>query len=63
MKKFEIGNLILNDVQVRILDLSSQSRTLGKRLAGIIGTNVINKFVSVIDYAKPSLTIADIDTF
>ena len=63
IKKFELGNLILNDVQSRILDLSSQSRTMGKPIAGIIGTNILSKFVTVIDYGKPSVTIGDIDNY
>jgi len=63
VKRLEIGNLILNDVQARILDLSGQSRTLGKRIAGIIGTNVISKFVMVVDYSKPALIIGDIDNY
>lgn len=63
IKRMEIGNLILNDVQARILDLSSQSRAMGKRVAGIIGTNVISKFVTAIDYSKPSITIGDIDNY
>jgi predicted aspartyl protease len=63
VKRLEIGNLILNDVQARILDLSGQSRTLGKRIAGIIGTNVISKFVMCVDYSKPALIIGDIDNY
>lgn len=63
IKRLELGNLILNDVQARILDLSGQGRVLGHPIAGIIGTNVISKFVTVIDYGKPSITIGDIDNY
>ncbi len=35
--RLELGNLIVNDIDAKILDLSSQSRHLGKRLGGIIG--------------------------
>ncbi len=61
--RLEIGNLIVNDIEARILDLSPQSRHLGRRLGGIIGTNVISKFVVTIDYGKSNLTIDDADSF
>lgn len=61
--RLELGNLIVNDIEARILDLSSQSRHLGRRLGGIIGTNVISKFVVGVDYGKTSLTFHDADSF
>lgn len=63
VKRLEVGNLVLNDLQARIIDLSPQSRMLGKPIAGIIGTNVISKFAVTIDYSKPSLVFTDPDTF
>jgi predicted aspartyl protease len=61
--RLELGNLIVNDIEARILDLSSQSRHLGRRLGGIIGTNVISRFVVTIDYGKATLTVNDADSF
>jgi len=61
--RLELGNLIVNDIEARILDLSSQSRHLGRRLGGIIGTNVISKFVVGVDYGKAVLTFYDADSF
>jgi tetratricopeptide (TPR) repeat protein len=61
--RLELGNLVINDIDARILDLSSQSRHLGRRLGGIIGTNVISKFVVAIDYGKTSLSFFDADSF
>lgn len=61
--RLELGNLVVNDIDARILDLSSQSRHLGRRLGGIIGTNVISKFVVSIDYGKTSLSFFDADSF
>lgn len=61
--RLELGNLIVNDIEAKILDLSSQSRHLGRRLGGIIGINVISKFVVTIDYGKSTLTINDSDSF
>jgi len=61
IKRLELGNLIMDDVQARIFDLMPQSRQLGKQIAGIIGTNVINKFLVTIDYGKPAVIFSDID--
>lgn len=61
IKRFELGNLLMNDVPARILDLSAQSRQMGKQIAGIIGTNVISKFLVTLDYGKPAVIFADID--
>src|SRR5262249_36063948 len=36
IKRLEIGKLIANDVAARLLDLTPQSRQLGKPIAGII---------------------------
>lgn len=62
IKRLELGNLLMNDVPARILDLSAQSRQMGKNIAGIIGTNVISKFLVTLDYAKPAIVFADIDS-
>lgn len=63
LKRMEIGGLILNDVPVRVLDLSQQSRQMSRNIAGIIGTNIISQFALTIDYSKPSLTFGDLETF
>jgi predicted aspartyl protease len=62
IKRMELGNLLMNDVPARILDLSAQSRQMGKPIAGIIGTNVISKFLVTLDYGKPAVIFADIDS-
>lgn len=62
IKRLELGNLLMNDVPARILDLSAQSRQMGKPIAGIIGTNVISKFLVTLDYGKPAVIFADIDS-
>jgi len=62
LKRLEVGKLIVNDLPVRIIDLSSQSKHLGRAIAGIIGTNLIGKFFTTIDYAKPSVTFGDLET-
>lgn len=63
LKRLEIGSLVLNDIDARIANLSAQSTQLGRKLAGIIGTNVMEKAVVRIDYGKPNLTFYDKDAF
>lgn len=63
LKRLELGSLILNDVTASIHPLAAQSKQLGRRIAGIIGTNVIKNFVVRIDYGKPTLTFYDSDSF
>jgi predicted aspartyl protease len=60
--RIELGNLIVNNVNARLLDLSPQSRQLGKTIAGIIGMNVIANYLVTIDYSKPALIFADATT-
>lgn len=62
LKRFEIGSLVLNDVPVRVLDMSAQSRQMGRQIAGIIGTNIISQFLVTIDYSKPNLVFEDMET-
>lgn len=62
LKRFEIGSLVLNNVPVRVLDMNQQSRQMGRPIAGIIGTNIINQFLITIDYSKPNLTFEDLET-
>jgi len=62
LKRFEIGSLVLNDVPVRVLDMSAQSRQMGRQIAGIIGTNIISQFLVTIDYSRPNLVFQDLET-
>jgi hypothetical protein len=62
VKRLELGHLIVNDIPVRLIDLSPQSKHLGRPIAGIIGTNVISKYLVTLDYSKPSITFADLET-
>lgn len=59
LKRLELGKLIVNDVPVRILDLSGQSKHLGRPVAGIIGMNVLSRYLVTFDYSRPSITFAD----
>ena len=61
VKRLELGKLIINDIPVKIIDLSGQSKHLGRKVAGIIGMNVIGRYLVTLDYSKPSMTFADAD--
>jgi predicted aspartyl protease len=61
VKRLEIGKLIINDIPVKIIDLSGQSKHLGRQVSGIIGMNVIGRYLVTLDYSKPAMTFADAD--
>ncbi len=57
VRKLEIGSAMLTDVPVSILDLTPQSRRIGRRLAGVLGNNVLSRFAVGIDYGSKALTL------
>lgn len=59
IKKLELGNLQLEDVHALILDLSPQSRQIGRPIGGIIGANVLSQFVVTLDFSRQSVTFTD----
>lgn len=61
--KLEIDKLMLKDVPVLIADLMPQSRQLGRRIAGIVGDNILSQFVVTIDYGKLQVEFRDSLTF
>lgn len=63
LPKFALGDINLPGVQAVVLDLSAHERQLGKRIAGIIGTNVLNRFAVTIDYGKSQIVLQDANTY
>ncbi|MBY0550135.1 MAG: aspartyl protease family protein [Candidatus Obscuribacterales bacterium] len=59
LSKFTIGDVNLSGVQAVVLDLSAHERQLGKRIAGIIGTNVLSRFAITLDYGKNQVLLQD----
>lgn len=59
IEKFEIGGIKLSNVEALILDLTPQSRQVGMKIAGILGTNVLSKFAVVLDYSRPVMVFHD----
>jgi predicted aspartyl protease len=63
LRSLEIGEVNLEKVQALILDLSAQSRQLGKPIAGIIGNNVLSQFALTINFAKSNLVVTDSNSY
>ena len=63
IKKLALGDTDLTDVSALILDLMPQTRQMGKRIAGIIGANVLNKFAVTIDFSKSQVVLNDASTY
>jgi predicted aspartyl protease len=63
VKKIEMGDATQSDVQALILDLMPQTRQMGKRIAGIIGANVMNKYAVTIDFSKSQVILNDAATY
>ncbi len=63
VRKLELGNLALEDVHALMLDLSPQSRQMGRRIAGIIGSNVLSQFSVTFDFQKQVVTFQDAGSY
>lgn len=61
--RLQIGELSIPSVQAVIVDLSAHARQLGKPIAGVLGTNVLNRFAVTVDYGKSQITFRDFSTF
>jgi len=61
LKSFQIGDIVLEDVPVAIADLSKFSQFLPTRPHGLIGANVLKRFLLTIDYDKRELILQDPD--
>lgn len=63
LQKLQVGDLAIPNVQAVIVDLSAHARQLGKPIAGVLGTNVLNRFAVTIDYGKSQITLRDFATY
>ena len=63
LQKLQIGDLNIPSVQAVIVDLSAHARQLGKPIAGVLGTNVLNRFAVTIDYGKSQIIFRDFATY
>lgn len=63
ISKFELSGVTFNDLSCLITDMTNQSRILDRKIAGIIGTNLLNQFTFTINYGATRLTLQDMATF
>lgn len=61
--KLEIGDVVIGDVQALMLDMTPQMRQMGKRIAGIIGANILSKFAVNIDFGRSQIIFNDAATY
>ena len=61
LKSVELGPIRLENVPVAVADLPAFSAIKGVRPAGILGANVLRRFLVTIDYSKKVLTLSDPD--
>jgi hypothetical protein len=61
LKTFQIGDIVLDDVSVAIADLSKFAQFLATRPHGLIGANILKRFLITIDYDKQELILQDPD--
>lgn len=63
IKKLTIGDIELGDTQAVMLDLMPQTRQMGKRVAGIIGANILKRFAVTVDFAKSQVIFNDANSY
>ena len=61
LKSFQLGEIVLPDVAVAIADLSKFSQFLSVKPQGLIGANILKRFLLTIDYEKQELILRDPD--
>ncbi len=54
--RLAIGTLELTDLDVMVLDIAPISNMMGRRIDGILGYNVLNRYTTTIDIAGGTLT-------
>ncbi len=57
-----LDSITLKNVQFAVADLSSFSQILGKHPAGLIGADILRRFLVTIDYENQELTLANPDS-
>ncbi len=59
LDKVAIGDVVLSNVPVAVTSLSSFDHLIGARPAGLIGANILKRFLITYDYEKKQLTLRD----
>lgn len=59
LNKVAIGDVVLSNVPVAVTSLASFDHLIGARPAGLIGANILKRFLITFDYEKKQLTLRD----
>ncbi|MBX9690666.1 MAG: aspartyl protease family protein [Candidatus Obscuribacterales bacterium] len=59
LDKIQIGELSIENVSTLVTDLSSFSAAIGQRPAGLIGANILKRFLLGIDFQNKKLILSD----
>lgn len=59
ISQLSLGDVQLHDVPALVTDLSSFAGAIGQRPAGLIGANVLRRFLVTFDYEERKLILAD----
>lgn len=59
LNKLQLGDLSIDNVATLITDLSSLGATIGQKPAGLIGANVLKRFLLTIDFQDKKITLSD----
>ena len=54
-----LGDLTVKALEVMVIDIAVMGEMMGRRIDGILGYNVLNRFATTIDIAGGSMTFAD----
>jgi len=54
-----LGDLTLNNIPALVTDLSSFAQAIGERPTGLIGANILRRFLVTIDFAEHKLVLSD----
>jgi len=54
-----LGDLTVEDLEVMVIDIATMGEMMGRRIDGILGYNVLNRFATTIDIAGGYMTFAD----
>jgi predicted aspartyl protease/tetratricopeptide (TPR) repeat protein len=59
LDRIQIGDLNIESIPVLVTDLSPLTATIGQRPSGLIGTDILSRFLLTIDFQDRKITLGD----
>ncbi|MBI4534424.1 MAG: aspartyl protease family protein, partial [Candidatus Melainabacteria bacterium] len=59
LQSLSVGDVVLNNIPALVSDLSAFVKTLGERPAGLIGANILRRFLVTIDFADKKIVLSN----